>query len=344
MELPLISIIVPVYNSAGSLERCVDSILEQEFSMFQVILVDDGSTDSSPQICDRYSSQDDRVICVHKENGGVSSARNCGLSKAEGEYVMFVDSDDALKADALSILSRAAAVSLPDFVLGGYDIYTNDLYDRTCVPDKTEEYGPVDMQNFFERTVGESGELFRSPWAKLYRKAVIVSNDLKFNESLSYAEDKLFVYGFLAGAESAAVINAAVYEYYRHSGTLSWGKTDVARASKLLDMIPYYSETLSSLIKRYPGSEALRRVFHNDLFCGDIMRVFRVFMKFRTPLLSHENVEQMYSVMSRDNMMKLLERRVPGQVMVTFFKITGLTSLSVCFYRTCASVFSLFRS
>lgn len=344
MELPLISIIIPVYNSAGSLERCVDSILKQEFSLFQVILVDDGSTDSSPQICDRYCLQDKRIICIHKENGGVSSARNCGLSKAEGEYVMFVDSDDILKAGALSALCRIVADSSPDFILGGYDIYTNDSYDRTCVPDNAEEYGPGDMHSFFEMTLGETGELFRSPWAKLYRREVMVSNNLEFNESLSYAEDKLFVYGFLAFAGSAAVVNVPVYGYYRHSGTLSWGKTDVTRASRLLDMIPYYSEVLSSLIEKYPETESLGRVFHNDLFCGDIMRVFRVFMKFRTSLLSHENVEGMYSVMNKDRMMTLMERRVPGQVLVSFFHITRLTSLSVGFYRVSAFILSLFRS
>lgn len=344
MNKVAISVIIPVYNAGDYLDRCLKSILSQDFSSYEVILVDDGSTDSSSDICDRYSLLDKRFVCKHKQNGGVSSARNCGLSMAEGEYVMFVDSDDALAKNALSTFYDTACNSSPDFIMGAYDVYTDNVYDRTCGPQTSSLFNKEKMSVFFEKTVGETGELFRSPWAKLYRRSVILDNSLGFNEALSYAEDKLFVYGFLNHAESAASVDVPVYEYYRHSGSLSWGKTDVKRAAKLLDMIPYYSESLSSLMEKYPDSDALRRVLHNDLFCGDIMRVFRVFMKFRTPLLTHESVGMMYSVMSSDRKMKLMERRVPGQVLVSFFHVTGLKSLSVCFFRITASVLSFFRS
>lgn len=343
MENPTISIIIPVYNAAGYLERCVDSILSQGYASLQVILVDDGSTDSSPEICDMYSKQDNRVICVHKDNGGVSSARNCGLSKTEGEYVMFVDSDDTLAEGALNAIISIIHSSSPDFILGGYDIYTNGVYDRSCRVSESRNYENGYMEAFFEDAIGEVGELLRSPWAKLYRRKIIQRAGLRFNESLSYAEDKLFVYGFLNHADTAATINVSVYDYYRHSGTLSWGRTDVVRASRLLDMLPHYSEALILLSEKYPDCDALRRVYHNDLFCGDIMRVFRVLMKYRTPLLSQRNIRLLYSIMDKDTKMLFAESRVPGQLLVSFFYCTGLHALSVWFCRLTSSVLSFFR-
>ena len=116
-----LSIIVPVYNAEEYLDRCLVSILEQDFSSYEVILVDDGSTDSSPLICDRYSATDPRFRTIHKENGGVSSARNSGLDLAKGEYVMFVDSDDALIPDSLEMLFEH--MTGQDFAVGGYNYF-----------------------------------------------------------------------------------------------------------------------------------------------------------------------------------------------------------------------------
>ena len=101
MDKNRISIIVPVYNAEEYLSRCLDSILEQDMTSYEVILVDDGSTDSSSLICDRYSATDPRFRTIHKPNGGVSSARNAGLNLAKGEYLMFVDSDDYIADDML---------------------------------------------------------------------------------------------------------------------------------------------------------------------------------------------------------------------------------------------------
>ena len=131
MDKSRLSIIIPVYNAEEYLDRCLTSILEQEFVSYEVILIDDGSTDSSPLICDRYSATDSRFRTIHKKNGGVSSARNAGMALAQGEYVMFVDSDDRISPDALTVMSDAARQD-PDFVLGGVDIYQDDIL-----------YGPV---------------------------------------------------------------------------------------------------------------------------------------------------------------------------------------------------------
>lgn len=340
----MISIIVPVYNAEHYLTRCIDSILSQDYGSFELILADDGSTDASAGICDRYQSQDNRVRCIHKSNGGVSSARNQGLMYVEGEYVMFVDSDDALAPGSLSSFASLIDKYAPDFILGSYNVYTDGVLDKVYATGKPSERVYHDIGSFLEDMAGDEGELFRSPWAKIFRHAVICENGLRFDENLSYAEDKLFVYGFLACASSASVIEEPVYDYYRHSGTLSWGRTDVRRASALLDMLPHYHDVLEVLMEKYPDSEAIRRICHNDMFCSDMMRVFRVFMKYKTELLSHETVNSMYSMMDLDRKIVISERRVPGQMIVSFFYLLNLRYISVCFYRAVSTVISIFRS
>ena len=133
MKSVRISIVIPVYNAEGHLDKCLSSIVGQDMLSYEVILVDDGSTDSSPLICERYSATDPRFKTITKPNGGVSSARNAGLNVADGEYVMFVDADDALTPGALSTLDAATA-GFPDFVLGGFNVYEEDMFFGESVP------------------------------------------------------------------------------------------------------------------------------------------------------------------------------------------------------------------
>ena len=110
MDKVRISIVVPVYNAEDYLDRCLHSVMDQEFTSYEVILVDDGSTDASSLICDRYSSTDPRFVTIHQANKGVSAARNAGINMAQGEYVMFLDSDDVLLPFALETMMENQAV------------------------------------------------------------------------------------------------------------------------------------------------------------------------------------------------------------------------------------------
>ena len=121
---PLISIIIPVYNVEDYIRPCLDSILAQTYTNFEAILVDDGSKDGSGRICDEYAEKDSRFIVVHKENGGVSSARNKGLEIAKGEWVLFCDSDDTLYPYSLIILIKHIDKDI-EFILGGYEHYNS---------------------------------------------------------------------------------------------------------------------------------------------------------------------------------------------------------------------------
>lgn len=194
--MPKISVIVPVYNGAEFLRPCVDSILAQSFCDLEIILVDDGSTDESPEICDWYASQDKRVICIHQANAGAAAARNCGLKAAAGEYIAFVDSDDWIDQDMYETMVHAAEERNCDLVIcdclkeseAGNQIYTHELpggyYDREAM---VSRYFPqLLMPDSMEYPVTISN------WLLLIQRKVIEKNLLSFPDGMRFSEDLLF--------------------------------------------------------------------------------------------------------------------------------------------------------
>lgn len=343
MKSVRISIVIPVYNSEEYLDKCLSSIVMQDMNSYEVILVDDGSTDSSPLICERYSATDPRFKTITKPNGGVSSARNVGLSIADGEYVMFVDSDDALAPGALAALDAAISDN-PDFVVAGFNVYNENIFYGTVAPKTSCFYPAGKMDDFLADTMKKKGALYRGPWAKLYRNSVIRRNKMRFNEALCYAEDKLFIYEYLKFVGSAASVNVPVYEYYRRAGTLSGGKTTERRATQLLAVVPLLSDSLVLLKEMYPDNRILRKVYHYDLVCFDLMRVLRYFMKRRTELLTEENLTEAYRVLSHDSMLRVFERKVPGQVFnVLLYKI-GSVSFAKFVLKLTSSILNIFHA
>lgn len=341
MDKVKISIVIPVYNAEEYLDACLSSILSQDMHSYEVILVDDGSTDSSPLICDRYSATDSRFRTIHKPNGGVSSARNAGIALAQGEYVMFVDSDDALAPSALSLMS-SITVGQPDIVIGGFNIYQGEIPFGTIIPYESEFYPLAGLSELFDATMHRCGELFRGPWAKLYRLDVIRKNSLRFDEKLSYAEDKLFVYQFINNITSAAAVDTPVYEYFRRPGTLSGGKTTARRLDQLLDVVPLHAEAFIALMNKYPSSTALKKVYHNDIVCCDIMRILRTFFKIRTNRLSDHALSRLYTLIDKDSCLRVFERRVPGQIVNTILYKSGSIRLARLAYKSVSFILSPF--
>ena len=141
MSQALISIIVPIYKVEKYLSRCIDSILAQTYKNLEIILVDDGSPDKCPEICDKYAKEDSRIKVIHKKNGGVSSARNAGLDVATGKYIFFVDSDDIITEDALSNLYEKATEAKAKLAIGGI----------TQIYQSVEIYSLDVLQNFLKR-------------------------------------------------------------------------------------------------------------------------------------------------------------------------------------------------
>ena len=185
---PKISIIVPVYNVEQFLRHCIDSILNQSFADFELLLIDDGSKDASGEICDKYAVKDSRIRVFHKENGGVSSARNLGLENAKGEWVTFVDADDSLKERFLNDLFVNTDVDI-DLVIGGYQEF-GDYHNVNKIENK-QIFDFSDSAIFLDidpkRNNGLS--IFYYPWGKLYRSSVLAFQKLRFSTKMKLAED-----------------------------------------------------------------------------------------------------------------------------------------------------------
>lgn len=210
------SIIVPVYRAENFLNYCVDSILNQSFSDFELILVDDGSNDKSGQICDEYAQKDSRVKVVHKENQGVSAARNTGVLSAKGKYVVFVDSDDYLEPDYLLEMKKAKE-QYPDIDNIWCSMQTVTDYEKSnktpYLFNKDEEYSISSCEKIFD--IYEKW-LAQMPWNKLFERQKILDNNLKMREHLSLGEDAIFNFEYLdCTNQKIMVINKPLYNYIR---------------------------------------------------------------------------------------------------------------------------------
>lgn len=214
----MISIIIPVYNVEKFLDRCLESVTNQTYTDFECILVNDGSTDNSGNICDRWAKKDSRFKVIHQNNQGVSIARNMGLDNAMGEYIVFIDSDDWVEQ---SYLSDLIINSTSDIVISGTVVEKDDtcLSINSPLSDKTFEFNDTaieDIKHLIKST------LIFGPYVKLYKSSIIKKHNIKFNTYYDYGEDLLFVFEYLKYVNTISTIINANYHYRQHSSnTLS---------------------------------------------------------------------------------------------------------------------------
>lgn len=339
MDKYKISIIIPVFNAEDYLDRCLESIFEQSFTSYEVILVDDGSTDSSPMICDRYSATDPRIRTIHKPNGGVSSARNAGINLADGEYLMFVDSDDALLPDALERIMEE--VFGEDVVICGYTTFIGGVPGREVLPLRSKSYKGAEMSSFFDDNIRRNCEMIDAPWSKLFRRKAV--GDLRFCEDLSYAEDKLFVFSFLSGCSSARTCSVPVYAYHIRPGSLG---SDIASDRHLMQLrrfLPAYIKVIDVLNGKYPSSAKLSALYHNDVVARYVCRILNIFMRRRTALLDTAFLGWVYDLMSADQSLGIFSVRT-GQIFNIMLYKLGRVRTSVRTYRFTSRIFSIFNA
>lgn len=206
--IPTFSIIVPVYNAVASIEKCVDSIQDQTYPDWQLVLVNDGSTDNSSDVCRQLAERDTRIIVIDKENGGPSSARNVGLKAVTGEWILFVDSDDYISPDTLlhitDKIGKGATLIVPDTVIE----YSNGKKSRLS---HQEAIVPRDS---FERLFAEFDLGQRtSIGGKCFQATIIRDNRLEFNEQMRHAEDLIWIYGFLSFCHCVGFTGQPDYHY-----------------------------------------------------------------------------------------------------------------------------------
>lgn len=243
---PLISLIVPVYNSEKDLRKCLDSIINQTYRNLEIILIDDGSKDSSGAICDEYAAKDSRIVCVHQPNGGVSKARNRGLSLVHGDYVNFPDSDDYLDADAFEYLMSKITEHGCDAVNFETFVTYPDRETAHKLPEKY--YGLFDTEG--AHTVMLAGEPFCCN--KLYARKLI--DGLQFREDIFRGEDSLFAHFALDRAEKVWFDDRPLYHYVQSEESACRGvfRPSQLSAVKLYDAYkPLYQVKYPALYQKF---------------------------------------------------------------------------------------------
>ena len=221
-----VSVIVPVYQVEDYLPACLDSILAQTFRDFELIVVDDGTRDGCPAIMDAYAARDARIRLLHKENGGLSSARNAGLDVARGEYVAFVDSDDTVEATLLEDTVRAADETGAEQVLFNYRLVDENGAQPPylAIADEVIDLERLGLANYFYQywMPYRHGQ---EAWSKLYRRSVIEENGLRYapNDEI-FAEDTLFSAMYLLHTRKIAALSTAYVNYMQRGGSLMAAK------------------------------------------------------------------------------------------------------------------------
>lgn len=205
-QYPKISVIVPVYNVEPYLPRCIDSILAQTFTEFELLLIDDGSRDNSGKICDDYAKKDNRIRVFHKQNGGVSSARNTGLDNACGEWITFIDSDDYIEK---SFLEGLFSSPKSDLKISGYTSFGRTKGEKKYF---TTLICKDEIGICLSKLLND--HIFRVPWAKLFRLDIINRNKLRFDTNLKICEDTIFVQQYLCFINSLSFIDIKSYNYF----------------------------------------------------------------------------------------------------------------------------------
>lgn len=213
MKTPLLSIIIPAYNAVSTVTTIASAVLAESFKDFELIIVDDGSTDATLETIEKLEKQDERVKGLHKDNGGPSSARNAGLEKAKGRYILFFDADDMIVPGVLQTVVDAVGQSESDVVVSGWQIDLPTVTDYKHIsPEPATVQGKATLRTFVMRSIGIDGTLYNL-WNKVFRADIIEKNKLRFRDDVRFGEDLIFAFHYFAHCESLTVVPDVTYRY-----------------------------------------------------------------------------------------------------------------------------------
>lgn len=300
MNNELISIIVPIYNTEKYLHECLDSILNQTYTNFEVLLVNDGSTDSSGIICQEYVERDSRFRYFEKDNGGVASARNLGLEHSEGTYITFIDSDDWVEQNYLDVLYTALKENDTDVAISTYKRFAQDgvFYLRSYSREDDEflNLGTRSRDSFLEilPRLGELDHSFYSISSKLIKRKII--GNLLFDEQVSYAEDLNFFFHLYLGVESVVYVRDYTYIYRTHDASTSQNVNELKALQELeiyksmfqqidrmgLPTFYYFKRMENVVIYRISGFPTSKAIREYESFVSEV----RERVTYQQPLIS----------------------------------------------------------
>lgn len=295
-NMPEFSVIVPVYKVEKYLDRCICSILNQTFSDFELILIDDGSPDNSGAICDQYAAKDNRVRVIHKENGGVSTARNAGLESAQGTFIVFVDSDDEVEENYLECMRGYDA----DLVIAGIKNYSTDgsLHHAISLPQKKVEKL---SKNLICQMIDYNA--LNYSMSKRYLNALIQKNNLRFRLGMNLSEDTLFFSEYLCHCSSIQYLSALPYRYFKYkTTTLTSFTSDYVQRQTIADRL--VGATLEAGFPGIIASSSWKKRCWNILYYG----IFYVLREWNVSVSEkYKTLRQLFSMPEYDEYRQSLD-------------------------------------
>ena len=263
------SIILPIYKVENYLEECVNSVLAQKFKDYELILVDDGSPDNCPKMCDEFAKNNSRVKVVHEKNSGIANARNRGIKIAKGKYILFIDPDDYVEENYLEVIDK----SIEDFdmiIFGFYNLYKNKKViqygkNETLTRDKALEYLVSD------------NKIRGYVWNKVFKKRLIEENHLLFDSNMTVSEDTWFVYNCLKKVNNIKTIDTPLYYYRQRKSSLMSRKLKDINPKSFFDMYYYiYNDNDNPAIREKCKVRYLKNYYkyRNYIPCGVVNDAF----------------------------------------------------------------------
>lgn len=261
-ENPLISVIIPVYNVENYLRECLDSVINQTYKNLEIILVDDGSTDISPVICDEYTGMDNRIKVIHQQNRGLVGARKSGISVSTGDIVTFVDSDDWIDLNMYEVMVEKAVESAADIVTSGLirEYGRHFISDKEVI--KPGVYSGDELEKVIKSNLIDEENFFRSNvsihiYNKLFKRELLLKNELLIPDDISVGEDAACVYPCLLDANKVAIIDGCFYHYRIRNNSIM-GQTNVADLIKIKKLYEYLYHRFYNYPSRFRLENQLR--------------------------------------------------------------------------------------
>ena len=256
----MISIIVPIYKVEKFLPKCIESILNQTYSDFELILVDDGSPDKCPEICEEYAAKDQRIVVIHQKNSGVSAARNAGLKRAQGQYIGFVDPDDFISLDMYEKMEHAMEMSGMEMVICGYD-----YYDEKYQVDETRKYRiapdeTIDQKELMKRMSDMPPTVRHGVVNKLFKASLL--SEIRFIEGLHSSEDVMFLIEYIKRVNSVAIVHQPLYKNLVRKGSATHGGLNI---ESLADSFSVHNKMYQDIVACYPELKKYSQAFLLDV-------------------------------------------------------------------------------
>ena len=273
MNQPLISVIVPIYGIERYVGHCIESLMQQTYQNLEIILVDDGSPDHCPQICDLYASKDKRIKVIHKENGGLVTARKAGVQVAHGEYIGFVDGDDWVGVGFYQAILNTIMSCDADIAVAGC---SRDLYRKTITMGNALPIGVYEGESmeYFRKNMMSFGSFFRFGvttyhWNKLFRREAIIPFQMAVEDGFTVMEDGATTYPAMLAAKKIVLTNNFAYHYRQRSDSMLKSMTSLSTEAERLKSVYYF---LQNAVKDYPEEYQLKRQVEEVMLAVYIVR------------------------------------------------------------------------